>query len=1118
MTCCWVMLTAILGQASQPAADSAAAWPRITVVASAEAPRPDATAVPVAAATRPAEAAGPAGPGEPSAVSVEMLDDLSGDLVDIQATTDNNIILYGSERDLAILARLIEMMDSQPPGLTPTFRIFQLRSAQARDLAGSIQQLWDKAHTPVSGRARPEDRITIIPEARANLLMVATTEKNMPAVEEIIRQLDQPSIGGELRFTPVQLVHIKAEEAEQALKDMLKTLQTQRGVSGDLINIKADVRTNRLLVSAPEADLAQIREWLNLIDVEPTPESGGVVKIRIFPLQKAVARELAGSLTDMLRADSDAAKAMKEQIRRLQVELSTRQGTRSLPDVDLDKPIKVLEEKGSNSVIIASTESNLEAIGEIVRLLDTVPVAEEMVVKIFPLKSADADTLKGNLTEMFDKGKNLPNVPGKEEVKGRIPESLTGAALAYEVAVSADKRTNTLIVAGRAEQILLVEKIIDAVDVPESANNFAPRLVKLEHADVKRIEEVVRQLAEHRMKMAERLGPLEQERERIVAIADERTNGLIVIARDDNFRQVAELIAMLDGADEDWLGEIHIIPMKTLAAADLAGKIEDLWERRAAKRREGGLPEDKPVIVTDARSNALVVASNKEDYEAIVRLVAQLEQQPLSPMHDIRQVVLKHNDAAKLADTVSKLFEERLKMSLGEGQKEQPSDRVFLVPDALTNTILIASSKSHYDEIVRLLTQLDVPPPVDGVIQTFYVRNADVTKAAEMLERLFKEGVYRGSAPQDLPEAMKKVTIVTDVRSSALIVSGSPENLAICRSLLDEVDRVEVPIFQADARFIPVRHADVVNVADMLEQLFKGMSDTLKEDKDQLQVTIIPNVRSNVLIVAGSRYAMQRAEELVPKLDKPLETSTSETRVYRLSRSGASRLEPVITKVFDERSKQDQAGKRTGVLVIADDGSNSLIVSASRDDHQVVADLLAKLDQPSSISQQVAIIPLAEAKAKPLADTLTDLLKAQQMKDGSAEAGVAVVPEERTNSIIVFATPDLMGNIETIVRELDNTRPKREMAMRVFQLRNAKAAELSKLLDDFFESAGSGKGGSSDDARQLIIRFTHTDPETGELLARTLVHQDVTIKPDEYTNSLMAVSYTHLTLPTIYSV
>ena len=1057
-------------------------------------------------ATRPAgkPAIPPAAMKPGVAATLSGLGELSGDRVEVEALSDGNLVIYANEQDLAILESLVTFVDSQAPPMT--FRLFQLKAGQANDLGKKIQEFWDKAKAPAKGAIRPEDRLTVIPEERSNTLMVAASEANMEEIAAIIDSLDKPTLSDTVIPRPFRLKHIKAVEAEQVLKDMLDALQKRRKTTTDLFDIKSLARTNTLLITAPEEDLKQIEQIIALIDVEPMEETGGISKMAFVQLERAVADDLAASLNEMLKGETDIAKAMEEQVRRLQVvEMAS---GRELKPVDLEKPIKIIPEKGSNSIIVASVEQNLGPLIEIIKLLDSVPVADEMLVKIFPLQFADAEALQASLKDMFDQGKRLGEQPGKT-VPGRIPRSLPGAALAYEIGLSVDKRTNTLVVSGRAEQLLLIEKIVNSVDIKETANRFRPRLIKLERAAVASISEVTSKLSEYREKMAERLSPTEAERERIEVIPDVRTNSLIVIANEENFKEIAKLAKELDGAEEDWLGQFRIINLENLTATDIAEKIESLWERRAEIRREGGLPEDKPVIVTDSRSNSLVIAANPEDQDAIAKLVARLEQQKLSPLADIRQVHLKHNDATKVGETVGQLFDERLQISKAKGEEEQPSERVFITADAMTNTLLIASSKSNYEQIVQLVTRLDVPLPVEGVLRTFYVRNADVTKAAKMLEDLFEKGVYRGSGTQEIPEALKSVTIVTDVRSSALLVSGSPENLAIVEALLTEIDRIDTPIFQADARFIPVKYADVVNVAGVLEQVFEGMQKALGDESDQLELKIVPNIRSRVLVVAGSRYAMKRAEDLVAQLDTPLQEPAYEMKVYKLQEQSASKVEPIMTELFEKRSSGEQAADITPITILADDGSNSLIISASSDDHLEVTKLIEKLDQPSLVAQQTAIIPLEFARADQIADTLSELLKAQQ---GEGEEGFAVTAEPRTNNLIVFASPSMMSNIRTIVAQLDNSKPKSELAMRTFRLHQAQAEELSKLLEEFFEAAGAGE---SEDAKQLIIQFSPTDPVTGKpvidpitgaTLVKTLVHQDITIKPDKYTNSLMVMA------------
>jgi len=345
------------------------------------------------------------------------------------------------------------------------------------------------------------------------------------------------------------------------------------------------------------------------------------------------------------------------------------------------------------------------------------------------------------------------------------------------------------------------------------------------------------------------------------------------------------------------------------------------------------------------------------------------------------------------------------------------------------------------------------------------------------------------------------VTIVSDLRSNALIVSASPQNLAIVESVLKEIDREDLPALPAGARFFPIRNADVVHVADMLEQMFEGLQASISsEQKDQLEIKIIPDPRSNTLIVTGARFALRRAEELVPQLDQEAARAAYEMKVYKLKQAAASKLEPIVTDLFEKRSTQEQAGKRTPIYIIADDGSNSLIVTASAEDHKMVQHLLTLLDRKSTIAEQMHVIPLEQAKADTVADMLSKLIEQQQ---GDAKENVAIVPEPRTNSLLVWASPDLLANIKQIVSQLDNNKPKAEMAMRVFKLNNAKAEDLAQLLDDFFKKAGAGEG---DDAKQMIIKFEARDPQTGKEMPYTLVHQDITFTPDPNTNALMVLA------------
>jgi len=1055
-----------------------------------------------------APTAAPGGP-VPTAASIadiaRPLGELSGEPLEVTATSTGELIISGTDEDIKIIEQLVALLDYQDPEVEQKVKIFQLESAQANEVAQSIQKLWDAYKKAPTGQVRLEDRLTIIPDPRTNLLMVATAEANLEEVEMIVQALDVSPIGEVVKVTALPLKHIKAAEAEEAIKELLKVLQQQRGAAGEMFAIKANVRSNTLLVSAAEKDLEQIRHLLEIIDIEPSLETGSIAKVAIVPLKKAVAKDLVDALTEMLASQDDAAKAMKEQIRRLQVVLMKEEGKDpvNLDPVDLEKPIKLFAEPGTNSVIIATTESNLKPLRDIIVGLDEMPLGDDVMLSLFPLEHADAVSLRDDLQKIFDQSQKVPDVPGKESVKGRTPEGVT-KGLMLPISLVADKRTNTLIVSGRPEQLLLIQQIVKAVDVDKIANKFPIRMVNLAHADVKSILGVAQKLADQRQEIAKDLGTTAANRERILLIEDVRTNSLIVVANDDNYKEIQDLVLKLDGADKDFLGQIKIISLSgsNLTAPDIAGKIDELWKRRANLREEGGLPPDEPVIVSDSRTNSLVIASNQEDYEAIQKLVDQLSQQKLSPMLDIYQVSVKNNDATKMAETIQNVLDKRLENSRDPDAKEQPSDRVFVIADPLTRMLLVVASKSNYDEVVSLANKLDTPPPVDGVIRVYYVKNIDVAKAEQTITNLFEKGVYTpGVNKKDLPESMQTVTVIPDIRSSSLIVSTSPENYAIIEKVLSEIDRSETPMAGAYARFFDLQHADAVKTAEVLTTMLEGLQKSLpKEQGDELGFTITPESRNNRLVIVGTRYAMQRVEELVPKLDVPPRIPSGITQVYQLKEAAASQLEVVLTKLFE---KQAGKGEQTPITIIPFDASNALVVTASQDDQIKMQELVGLLDRKSKINDQMDVIPLAEAKAEEVAKTLTDLMKTQQQQ---AEGGFVVAPDMRTNSLAVWATPDLMTQIKEIVAKIDKAGPTDLLAMRVFKLNNAKAEDLAKRLEDFFKNAGAGAAGSKE-SRKLIIDFiAEVDEKTGEPIMQKLVHQDVTIVPDAFTNSLLVMA------------
>ena len=1024
--------------------------------------------------------------------------------VDYALLDERTVVLRGDEQDLAILEAIISQLDEAGP--QQKIKLFSLKNAQAADMGPMLQNVYQKI-IAAQPYARPEDTITIVAEPHSNSLLVSALEERFDEIDMLIKQLDAKPQLPPVTLKTFNLKHIQAEEAKTTLESLLQKIRAKSKASTEQITIEADDRTNSLLITASEQDFAQIEKFINTIDVPP---AFGTAEMVIISLTNADADAMAKVIDEMLKvapAGGKAARSLAEQIRRLRLRAKTDEELADLPELDLEKPIKVIPEPGTNSLIVSSNAENLKAMEKVIELLDRVPIWHEVMVRIFMLEHADADELAKMLTDMFKQGQGLPSRPGGKARDGAVAKSLIGEAWAYNVSISADARTNALVISGREEALALAETLVGKLDQPGIGLKFPIRLFELENADAQRIATVIQQMMDRRLDAIKKLGQGTLERERVFIEADIRSNMLIVSAKDDNYQEIVELAQKLDSAPDALIDQIRIINLEKTQANSLKPKIEALWQRRASLRKAtGGLPEDQPVIEADERSNSLVIAANVEDFQMIERLVAMLEAQPLAPIADIRMIPLENNDASVVAPMVKKLFDERVKMRQVPGAQPLPSDQIAVEFDQATNSLIVASSIENYEAIVELVRKVDVEVPIGGVIQFFTLQYADANRVADIVTNLFKDGLWKpGSLGADTPisEARDKVVIQIDERTNTIIVSASKENYSIIEALIQQVD-VEEDFLVGNLQLFTLEYADAIKMAALLEDLFDKMSSAKKSvvQTVELPMTIIPEANTNTLIIAGSRDGLTRAANLIDRFDRRAGAPTSEFVVYQLQQADAIRIQPVVENLFKERQPEGQ--KSAPFVVEADAGSNSLIVSASREDHDLVSSLVAMLDRPSSTSEQVRIFPLSKGKADDMRQILDDLYA--KRKGSGQEQTLVFGVDERTNSLLASGGPGDLADVETVIQRLDTTEPVDKQTVRIFRLKQADAEKMAELLGQIMEGkAGGSAGGASTETQSVLVSFVDVD-ESGQEQVNNLLRERVQIIPDIRINSLIVIA------------
>ncbi|MFO0973528.1 MAG: secretin N-terminal domain-containing protein [Phycisphaerae bacterium] len=1070
--------------------------------------------------------------GASLATSIE----LSGAPLTIQ-TGPSGLIVIGADEDCKAVETLVRMLDKDLP--KPRIEYVELKNAQAKALATSLGDVYDKLEKgkPAGAQPRPEDKVAFIADPRTNGLYVVATHEKMDEVIALVHKSDlTPSIpSGSLKT--FRLKNRRVRDVEPNLKNIIQMRLRQKGVTDtSSIGIEKDEQTNSLFVTGGQADLDEVTKVIDQLDTPPpksedeTTVTFGAADIMVVPLRVATAEKLAAALTRLIQDASQGNTPTKDFIRRLRV--LDDQGN-PVAELNIDGPTFIVGDPESNSVVAASNRKNLLVLREIIRKFDVEPLRDAVDVTVRTLQFADATEVAEQIKKMLDESKKLTARAAKTDVQPGLPDSSAGS-LVYNAVITPDARTNTLVIAGRPEAIKLLDGLITKMDV-RGAGLMPFEILTLQYASAASLEQVLDDLMKRRKDALPKGTSANADKsETVILKADPRSEALIVAARADRLAEVKEMVARLDVPATQLIENIRTITLKNGNADDLAKKIDDLWTKRAEQKQSGQVKLEKPAIVADPRSNSLVVAASKGDFEAIRSLVEKLEALPFGPIADIRIVPLRFNSAKDLAPMFKTLFEERAKQREGTDGKTRPTDQVAIAADPVTNALLVACSNENYELLLKKVKELDVEMAAAGVAELFALHNVEASRVKKTLDDIFKDGLFRpGGSASDSATAKErqKLTVAVDDRSNSLIVSAAPENMGIVRKIILQMDDVRTPWNLSNTRLFQLEHADAVKLAAQLADYFKKTEDaaaTGGREKTELPVTIISDERTNRLLVGGSKDGIARAEALIRQLDVP-EDPTSRILVYRLRDGSASKIGPMLEAIFKDRNQTRGGGQAGGttvqnfpVTIKVDETSNALVVSASREDHSLMKNIIELLDHRSNILDQVRLFALKKARADAIKKILEELYKGSTAGGGTTGGGsaggmaVAVTTDERTNAIVVAGPPGEMDNISKLVERLDSAMPIDEAQIGIFPLENADAKKTADLLKEIMQSSGGAGGGTSGgaganatamsgQAGSMLISFMKTDPKGMETFFKT-IRENVQVSYDERTNAVIVVA------------
>jgi general secretion pathway protein D len=195
-------------------------------------------------------------------------------------------------------------------------------------------------------------------------------------------------------------------------------------------------------------------------------------------------------------------------------------------------------------------------------------------------------------------------------------------------------------------------------------------------------------------------------------------------------------------------------------------------------------------------------------------------------------------------------------------------------------------------------------------------------------------------------------------------------------------------------RVIEVRNVPLNEIIEVVRPLLPS----------EAVITAVP--RSNLLILSDRGKNHARIANLIERLDTPTERPIE---MIRLQNANASDVLEVI---------QSMEIMPPGAFVSVDQRSNALVVTGPEDTRRQVRTLAARLDtQRNNISSHA--IELNYADASTLADVVLRAITNQSQDNTGQDGNIRIVPETQTNTLLITAPQDRLGDIIDMVHFLD---------------------------------------------------------------------------------------------------
>lgn len=518
-----------------------------------------------------------------------------------------------------------------------------------------------------------------------DVIVVKGNKRDVNRVMQIIADIEKISD----TTTPVVDVYTLKHVNGESLVTLITELYTEiLSARQGQVSVRALVDPNAVLLIGRKESVAVVKELIAKLDQPSDPS----FQFKIFKLKYMAAVDAETAVRNFFVAHP---------------------GTDTQPLTGLGTQVRILADYRSNSLIVQASPRDLLEVKRMIEGIDVEDHETSAVIRVFRLKNALAGDLaqviQGAITGQsatsgqagqigqtgMQGGATSGTQGGATQSRANMPSAvlefmmvdqeggrLLRSGVLTNVQVTSDPNINALVVRAPTKSMDLIAALIEQLDqVPDAESQI--KVFTVVNGDATNLTALLQQLFGQQ-----------------VTAGVGTTGGLF----GNNFGQLGQT-QLQTGASA---GESSLVPLR---------------------------------FAVDVRTNSIIASGSEGDLNVVEALLLRLDEGDIET-RKLTVIRLKNAPAQDVANSITQflsnqrqLIQQQLLFNQAISPFEQIEREVIVVPELVTNSLIVSATPRYYDEILQVIQDLDFRPPMVMV---------QVLIAEVQLDELFEFGVEWG--------------------------------------------------------------------------------------------------------------------------------------------------------------------------------------------------------------------------------------------------------------------------------------------------------------------------------------------------------------------------------------